>query len=38
VPKKDGSWQPCGIMLPQFGDNPGQVPLAKHARPFQQLE
>jgi hypothetical protein len=33
VPKKDGSWQ-----LPpfKFGDNPRQVSLTRHARPFQR--
>ncbi len=38
VLKKDRSlailWR---LPLSQFGDNPGQFPLAKHARPFQQL-
>jgi hypothetical protein len=34
VSKKDELWRssPC-----QFGDNPGQVSFAKHARPFQRL-
>jgi hypothetical protein len=27
-----------GLVVPsQFGDNPGQISFAKHARPFQQL-